>query len=147
MRGIPILLFFILVNYVYPSPYEKEIDFVATILEVDARIISALIKIESNFKPSSVGDRGSREGDSLGLMQVKLATARIHIPSLKRRDLFDPSINIYVGTLHYKHCYKETKDILKAVDLYNRGIVSYRKHPTNLHRDYMKKFLKAFKLF
>ncbi|HPX56813.1 MAG TPA: lytic transglycosylase domain-containing protein [Syntrophales bacterium] len=76
---------------------------------VDYRLVLAIIKVESNYRPDVVSRGGSR-----GLMQIHPSLAKgiakeagVHYRGLK--DLYDPRKNIRLGT-HY---------ISKLMDLFN----------------------------
>ncbi|RVC07740.1 lytic transglycosylase domain-containing protein, partial [Mesorhizobium sp. M7A.F.Ca.CA.002.15.2.1] len=61
----------------------------AAIEGVPVSLASAVIKIESNYRPNIVGS-----ADEIGLMQIKPATARMMGYSGSAKGLFDPDTNI-----------------------------------------------------
>lgn len=59
---------------------------------VPVSLADAVIKIESNYQPNTVGGAGE-----IGLMQIKPATARMMGYSGSAKGLFDPDTNIKYG--------------------------------------------------
>ncbi|RUZ73615.1 lytic transglycosylase domain-containing protein [Mesorhizobium sp. M7A.F.Ca.US.006.01.1.1] len=64
----------------------------AAIEGVPVSLATAVIKIESNYRPNIVGGAGE-----IGLMQIKPATARMMGYSGSAKGLFDPDTNIKYG--------------------------------------------------
>ncbi len=77
----------------FHTPYDAVIDSEARRYNVDASLVSALIRAESNYQPYAVSRKGAR-----GLMQLMPATAR----RLEVRRLFDPSANVRGGVRYLK---------------------------------------------
>lgn len=96
-------------------------------------LMSAVCFAESTHRPSAVNvhDGGSK---SLGLCQLKLATARLVGFTGTEKDLLDPGLNIYYSGKYLKRqLSRYGGDIPKAVSAYNAG--TYR--PSN--KDYVKR--------
>lgn len=95
--------------------YTSIINRAASRYGVEAALIRAVIKVESNFKPDAVSRAGS-----IGLMQLLPATAADY--GVKSRDaLFDPAVNVDIGTRHLKRLLKKYKNINRALTAYNAG--------------------------
>lgn len=77
----------------FASAYDPAIEAEARRYNVDASLVSALIRAESNFEPRAVSRKGAR-----GLMQLMPATAR----RLEVRRPFDPVANIRGGVRYLR---------------------------------------------
>ena len=83
--------------------------------QVDAALIRAVIKVESNFNPNAVSRAGA-----IGLMQLLPSTAADYGVD-SRDELFDPIININTGTRHLKRLLKKYLNTSRALTAYNAG--------------------------
>jgi len=77
----------------FHTPYDVVIDAEAKRYNVDASLVSALIRAESNYQPQAVSRKGAR-----GLMQLMPATAR----RLEVRRPFDPISNVRGGVRYLR---------------------------------------------
>ena len=97
----------------FKSQYNDIIVKAARHFDVDAALVSAVIKAESDYNPKTVSHKGAR-----GLMQLMPATAtRFGVT-----DSFDPTANIYAGTRYLRWLLKTfdgNADL--AVAAYNAG--------------------------
>jgi len=97
------------------ADYAAIIQHAATRYGVEVTLLRAVIKVESNFNPKAVSATGA-----IGLMQVQPATAADY--GVEQRDaLFDPQINVDIGTRHLKRLLKKYKNIHRALTAYNAG--------------------------
>jgi Transglycosylase SLT domain len=121
----------------FGTPYDSLIDAEAKRNDLDAALISAVIRAESNYHPRAVSRKGAR-----GLMQLMPATAR----RLQVKRPFDPVANVRGGVKYLK----ELRDrfdgrpelILAAYNAGERAVESYAGVPP--YREtvgYVKKIL------
>ena len=98
---------------IFRSKYDAVIVEAARKFDVDAALVSAVIKAESDFNPRELSDKGAR-----GLMQLMPATAsRFGVT-----NSFDPVENIYAGTRYLRwllQTFDGNADL--AVAAYNAG--------------------------
>lgn len=97
----------------FKSKYNDIIIEAAKHFDVDAALVSAVIKAESDYDPRTVSHKGAR-----GLMQLMPATAK----RFGVTNSFDPSENIYAGTRYLRwllRTFDGNADL--AVAAYNAG--------------------------
>ncbi|XOV88588.1 MAG: lytic transglycosylase domain-containing protein [Pseudomonadota bacterium] len=88
--------------------------------QVDARLIEAVIQIESGFNPEAVSDKGAT-----GLMQLMWSTAQRY----RVQDRFNPRENIFAGTRHLKYLLERFNgDVVLALAAYNAGAGAVERH-------------------
>jgi membrane-bound lytic murein transglycosylase F len=105
------------------SPYDELIKKYAHRHSIDWKLVAALINQESAFDHKAISPFGAQ-----GLMQVLPTTASLH--KVDTTKLYDPEVNINVGTLHFKKLHDlwitELSDSLQAVKFalasYNVGL-------------------------
>ncbi len=97
----------------FHSKFNATIVEAAKKFDVDAALVSAVIKAESDFNPREVSNKGAR-----GLMQLMPATAQ----RFGVTNSFDPVANIYAGTRYLRwllETFNGNADL--AVAAYNAG--------------------------
>jgi soluble lytic murein transglycosylase-like protein len=93
------------------TAYDPMIERAATKHDVDARIVKAVIQVESAFQPRARSPKGA-----MGLMQLMPQTARQY----KARNPYDPASNIEAGTKYLKTLLNEF-ELPLALAAYNAG--------------------------
>ena len=112
----------IVLKKIYPTKYSNYVYQYAEEYDIDPLLIFAIIKAESNFKPNVVSS-----SEAIGLMQLMDATAeelarKLDIPFTKKASLYDPELNIKLGTKYFADLLKEyNQNTLLALTAYNAG--------------------------
>ena len=115
----------------------------ATIAErnrVDGLLLVAVVETESRFKPKAVSPRGA-----VGLMQVLPSTAE----SYGAGDLFDPYVNLDVGSRHLARLLDAYDgDLELALAAYNAGAAAVDRYegmpPYRETREYVQRVLARY---
>ena len=94
-----------------PQAYKELVTQVAARHGIDARVVNAVIRVESAYDSRAVSAKGAR-----GLMQLMPATGRQY----GALDLFDPKVNIEAGVQHLKKLLSRY-DLPLALAAYNAG--------------------------
>jgi soluble lytic murein transglycosylase-like protein len=117
------------------APFGEIITKVAEAHGVDPVLVSALIQVESNYRPRARSHKGA-----MGLMQLMPATARQY----KVRNPYDPSANIAAGVKHLKSLI-DRWGVEMALAAYNAGEAAVRKFkgvpPYRETRTYVRRIL------
>jgi soluble lytic murein transglycosylase-like protein len=94
-----------------PETFRELITATASRHGIDARVVSAVIEVESAYHSRAVSPKGAR-----GLMQLMPATGRQY----GALDLFDPKVNVEAGVRHLKKLLSRY-ELPLALAAYNAG--------------------------
>lgn len=125
---ICLFLFFLLAQspfvkrMMYPVKYKDEIRVSARAFQMDPYLITAVIRVESNFHPEVSSHKGA-----YGLMQLMPDTAEWAVKEARFSPDFlhrleEPAVNIHIGTWYLRMLYEQFKDRpVAAIAAYNAG--------------------------
>ena len=109
------------------SPYDRIIAKYASTYGVPVSLAHAVVQIESNYIPSRRGHAGE-----IGLMQVKLQTARGMGYRGSAKDLYNPETNIRYGMAYLGGARKiGGNSVCGTILKYNAGHFAKRMNPTS----------------
>lgn len=107
------------------SPYDKIIARYARSYGVPVSLAHAVIRVESNYRPKIRGSAGE-----IGLMQIKLQTARGMGYRGSARGLYNPATNIRYGMAYLGAARKlGGKSVCGTILKYNAGHYAKRMNP------------------
>ncbi|MFH0963577.1 MAG: lytic transglycosylase domain-containing protein [Planctomycetota bacterium] len=102
--------------------YREVIERAAARFDVDARLVRAVVRVESSGRRRARSRRGA-----VGLMQVLPSTAEglaaeLGLREFREEDLEDPDVNVMLGTYYlWKLCGRFGGDLALALAAYNAG--------------------------
>ncbi|MFQ5675737.1 MAG: transglycosylase SLT domain-containing protein [bacterium] len=108
---------------------------------VDAKLVEAIIRVESNYNAKAVSKKGAA-----GLMQLMKETAR----ALGVKNRFDPRENVFAGVKYFRGLLARYDDNVElALGAYNAGPAAVEKYngipPYDETRQYVQKVLQAYR--
>jgi hypothetical protein len=119
-----------------PAQYRDLVTETAARHGVDARVVNALIQVESAYHSRALSPKGAR-----GLMQLMPATGRQY----GALDLFDPKVNLDAGIQHLKKLLTRY-DLPMALAAYNAGEAAVNRFrgipPFRETQDYVTRILR-----
>lgn len=100
---------------VYEKPYFETFSEQASLFNLDPYLLLSLSKQESGFNY-----KAQSSAKAMGLMQLLPSTAK-QVSKVKKTQLFDPEVNIQVGTKYFNELYEKYQSIEPALAAYNAG--------------------------
>jgi soluble lytic murein transglycosylase-like protein len=122
------------------SPYDPIILAASARYVIDPALIKAVITKESSWNPGALRVEPQINDASYGLMQLLQRTAAGMQPGVTPSDLFDPSINIDLGT-RYLSGQVNRYGLPDGISAYNAG------HPISGNAQYVADVLAAYSWF
>ena len=117
-------------NILYPTQYENIVEKYAAEYNIDTLLVYSVIKTESGFN-----ERAQSAKEAKGLMQITDETAGWAFEQIgidKNSDIFEPEINIQVGTWYLSKLISDNKgDLVTALASYNAGSGNVQKWKEN----------------
>ncbi len=88
---------------------------------IPIELVCAIINVESGFNPNAVSNKGAS-----GYMQLMEQTANwgietLGIEGVTYNDIFDPELNVALGTWYFKNLYNQFGSEKLAIISYNAG--------------------------
>ena len=128
--------------------------------KIDTAFVKTLIMTESSFQPKATAVTHNIPGEAIGLMQITDYTFKLiqqnekelrnHVFDLKRKDLFDPNVNICVGVRWLfrkreiaKYFLKKEPSSLELAEEY-KGIRNDQSIMAKKQRENFKKYFKEY---
>lgn len=108
--------------------YLSDVKRISYVVKVDAKLVLAIVRTESNFNPNSVSKKGA-----VGLMQLMPETANFiaeKIGFTKDFNLLNPQTNLLLGINYFKYLLDKFKSEEVAIIAYNAGegnVISWQK--------------------
>ncbi len=130
-------------SFRFPRRFERIVRSASDRYGVDPNLVSAVIKVESNFNPRAISRKGAR-----GLMQLMPETAR----DLDVGDIYDPTENINGGVRHLKLLLDRFGGNQRmALAAYNAGAKAVERYrgipPFSETRKYVRLVLRYYQLY
>jgi soluble lytic murein transglycosylase len=125
-------------RFIYPIHYQNEIKLASTESKLDPFLVSAIIRVESNFKPNKISAKGA-----IGLMQIMPNTAEWitklgSTPEEITNRMIIPEVNIHVGSMYISALQKQYEMRLAGMNSMDDRIAlvaaAYNAGPGNVNK-------------
>jgi soluble lytic murein transglycosylase len=135
----------VFINYpelVFPRPYKDQVNEMAEKTKLPPSLIYSIMKQESGFN-----ERARSAADAMGLMQVipglaKQLSRKFEVPYKKSEDLYDPEINIQIGSYELmEQVRKQNGKLAYVAAAYNAGPNALSRWLTNRNREDILEFI------
>jgi len=103
-------------RWIYPIDYQDEIRSASTQSQLDPFLVSAIIRVESNFKSDKISSKGA-----IGLMQIMPDTAEWIIERSSSSEYLEdemtiPEVNIQIGSWYINSLQKQFEQRIAKMD-------------------------------
>lgn len=135
----------VFINYpelIFPQPYKDQVEEMASKTNLPASLIYSIMKQESAFN-----EKARSHADAMGLMQViprlaKQLSRKFEVPFKKEDDLYDPNINIQLGSYELmEQVKKQNGQLTYVAAAYNAGPNALSNWLKNRNRDDILEFI------
>lgn len=127
---------------VFPQPYKDQVYEMASKTNLPPSLIYSIMKQESGFN-----ERARSAADAMGLMQVipglaKQLSRKFEVPYTKSEDLYDPEINIQIGSYELmEQVRKQNGRLAYVAAAYNAGPNALSRWLVSRNRDDVVEFI------
>lgn len=123
-----------LLPILYPLNHYQELSKIGENKTISAMVVLSLIRQESAFNSRARSTAGAR-----GLMQIMPGTAKTIKPIKEANDLYDPELNLDIGTDYFKKLYSQYQgNLVYTLAAYNAGPLRVDEwRQTSFHREEM----------
>ncbi len=153
----------IILRKIYPLNYVEDVEKFSKNNNIDPLLVYAIIKAESNFEANITSHSGA-----CGLMQIMEETAKeiakkINYNYTSKEDLYNPHVNIMLGTKYFAYLLEKYGNTELALTAYNAGIGNVQKWiengtikkdgsdiqniPFKETNNYVRKILRDYKIY
>ncbi len=135
-------LFIAYPDLIFPQPYQDQVNEMSTKTKLPSSLIYSIMKQESAFN-----ERARSPADAFGLMQVipglaKQLSRKFEVPYHHQADLFDPIINIQLGSYELmEQVRKQNGQLTYVAAAYNAGPNALSSWLKNRKRDDVLEFI------
>ena len=134
-------------NLLYPMPYRETVIKYSKKFKVPESLIYAIIRQESRFN-----QKARSPANAKGLMQIIPSTGRwilkqLNYKSRTIRKIYDPNINVMMGTFYIKHLSNKLDNLIFTLGSYNAGIRNVSKWTEKYPTEIPEKFIEQIPFY
>ena len=134
-------------NLLYPMPYRETVAKYSKKFKVPESLIYAIIRQESRFN-----QKARSPANAKGLMQIIPSTGRwilkqLNYKSRTIRKIYDPNINVMMGTFYIKHLSNKLDNLIFTLGSYNAGIRNVSKWTEKYPTEIPEKFIEQIPFY
>lgn len=121
MKGILLLFLFCIMCNAGEYKYNRYFVKYGKIYKIPPELLWAIAKTESNLNPLAINTNLNGTQD-IGIMQINSSHKReLKSKNISLSDLYDPEINISIGSKILADCFKKFGFTYKGINCYNSG--------------------------